>query len=136
MDRRSLLLSGLATAAAVAAAPHALAEGASPGAKIAETTSKCIAVGLACLAHCQRELAAGNKSMAECEASVSDMLAACEALQKIATRGSKHLKTFAKACADVCADCAKTCEPHAKHMAECKACMDACNDCKKACDAA
>ena len=101
--------------------------------KIAETASKCIAVGLKCLDHCHKELAQGTKMMAECATTVSDTIAACEALQKLATSGSPHLKAMAKVCADICKDCMTKCEPHTSHMAICKECMDACKACMDAC---
>ena len=105
----------------------------SSSAKIAQSASKCIAVGLDCLAHCQKELAQGNKMMAECAATVADTIAACEALQKLAAANSPHLKAMAKVCAEICKSCAKKCEPHIDHMEVCKACMNACKECADAC---
>ena len=144
MDRRELVGNSL-TAVAVLFAASSLPMGAARGvasaaeaawAKVVESTSKCIAVGLACQTHCQTELGKGNKEMSECLTTVSDMLVACEALQKLAARGSKHAKAFAANCAVVCADCAKACEKHAKHMEICKDCGEACQNCEKACTAA
>ena len=71
--------------------------------------------------------------MADCVQSVSDTIAACEALQKLASSNSPHLKTMAKACGEVWKDCASKCEPHSDHMEICKACMNACNECAKLC---
>jgi Cys-rich four helix bundle protein (predicted Tat secretion target) len=101
--------------------------------KIGETASKCIAVGLVCLAHCQQSLAQGSKEMAACSASVSDMLAACETLQKLAASNSPHLAAMAKVCGEICKTCATKCEPHSKNMDVCKACMNACKSCADAC---
>lgn len=101
-------------------------------AKVAASASKCIEIGLACVKHCEEQLASGNKDMAACLSSVQDMLAACEALHKLAVRGSKHVTAVAKACIEVCADCAKACEPHRK-MAVCGDCYDRCRECEAAC---
>jgi Cys-rich four helix bundle protein (predicted Tat secretion target) len=101
--------------------------------KLGETSSKCIAVGLKCLAHCQQSLAQGSKVMAECAASVSDMIAAVSALQRLAASNSPHVKAMAKVCGDICKSCATKCEPHSKTMDICKACLDACKECADAC---
>lgn len=104
-------------------------------AKLAETADRCARVGAACAKHCEDMMAKGNKDMAECLTTVQDMVIACDALAKLASRGSKHTAAMAKTCATICAECAKVCEPH-KAMAECKACMESCKDCEAACKAA
>lgn len=132
--RATLIAVGSASLGSVASTTFAAKSVAAPGAwkEVADTAAHCLKVGLACAAHCEEQLKAGNKDMAACHATVVDMLAACEAMQKLAVRGSKHAATFAKACAAVCADCIKACEPHAK-MQECADCAAACKDCEKAC---
>ena len=141
MERRQLILGGVATVAATAVLDQlnssltgskALAAPALD--QLQATASKCISAGLQCINLCRKELANGNKSMAECLGTVTDMLASCEALQRLAANESKHLSALAKVCQKVLADCAKSCEPHAKHMKECEACMTACRDCEKACN--
>lgn len=127
---------GLALSGLGASLGGSVALGATAGnAKIADAATKCLTVGELCAAHCVEMLGAGQKDMAACLASVRETLAACEALRKLAATGSARLKAFAAVCADICADCAKACEPHVK-MAECKACQDACKECEKACRAA
>ena len=74
--------------------------------------------------------------MAECLQSVLETVAACEALQKMASYSSTYTRSLAQLTAKICADCAKLCEKHATHMEICKACMEACKDCEKACLAA
>lgn len=64
--------------------------------------------------------------MADCAASVQQMLAVCRATSSLCAMGSKYAASMAKLCAEACADCAKLCEPHAGHHAECKACFEAC----------
>lgn len=105
-------------------------------AKLADVSGKCVATGLDCISHCQKELMQGNKMMAECLQSVLELVAACEGLEKLARYDSTYTKDFAKATAKVCGDCAKICEKHAGHMATCKECMEACKACEQACLAA
>lgn len=100
---------------------------------VADTAALCLKAGMACAAHCEEQLKKGNKEMANCHTAVTDMMAACEAMQKLAARGSKHAPAFAKATAAACADCIKACEVHAKHMPECADCVAACKECEKAC---
>jgi Cys-rich four helix bundle protein (predicted Tat secretion target) len=101
------------------------------------SASQCVKAGDACIAHCQREFAAGNKAMAECQKTVMNMVAVCEALAKLAAYNNaeeSHIKAYAKVCASFCNDCAAACEKHASHHAVCKACLDSCKDCAGACE--
>ena len=105
---------------------------------IVESSSDCLKSGQACLVHCQKLLAAGDTSMAECQAAVVNMLASCEAMMKVASYDnmSKDLiKDLASTCAKICENCAKACEAHAKHHKECKACLESCKKCIKTCKA-
>lgn len=140
MDRRQLVsgaaVAGAASVLGVTLGSATAAASTGAWAKVAETAAACQTTGDACVAHCIAELAKGNKAMAECLASVNDMLASTGALMKLASYGSKHAKAHAKACAEVCKECAKICEVHAKHMDVCKRCMEACQACEKACVAA
>jgi Cys-rich four helix bundle protein (predicted Tat secretion target) len=147
MNRRDLLIQGMgissvagvaalmqvtdafagdASKAAPAAASSALA-------KVLETSSRCVTTGLVCIKHCQKELLAGNKMMAECLQSVLELVSSCENLMTLVALESVYAKDFAKLTAKVCSDCGKICEKHAKHMEACKACMEACRECEKAC---
>ncbi|MCR9165589.1 MAG: four-helix bundle copper-binding protein [Nannocystaceae bacterium] len=95
--------------------------------ELVNIVADCVAAGRVCLNHCLRMLGTGDTSMAECSRAVSDMLAICEASESLAAAGSKHLKALAKVCVTACTDCAKACEPHVGHHAECKACKEACD---------
>ncbi|MDQ3235248.1 MAG: Csp1 family four helix bundle copper storage protein [Pseudobdellovibrionaceae bacterium] len=144
MNRRDMILQtatsvgtlavGLAAGTQALAADKPVATG--NFSKLADTAHACVKTGLICMSHCQKELAQGNKSMAECLKSVMELVAACESLEKLALYGSAHTRDFAKVTAKICADCAKICEKHAQHMEICKACMEACKECEKACAAA
>lgn len=104
---------------------------------VRDTTAKCIGLGETCMAHCTDYMEVNHK-MADCQRAVMNMLAVCEALNRVAHYNNsdvKMMKALAANCADYCNACAKECEPHAAGMEECKACMDACKECAKACEA-
>ena len=115
--------------------------GAGPSPKeqdVARTASACVAAGETCVAHCTRELAAGNTSMANCNARVHEMLATCRAILSLASSGSSLTKAMAAVCADACKNCAEACAEHKSHWAhgmhlECKACYESCLACEKSC---
>lgn len=142
MNRRELMKHA-ASSVGTLAIGLSMADGAKAAAKVegkfgklAETSNLCVSTGLSCISHCQKELAQGNKMMAECLQSVLELVAACESLERLARYDSAYTRDFAKVTAKICGDCAKLCEKHAKHMDVCKACMEACIDCEKACLAA
>ncbi|HPH67362.1 MAG TPA: Csp1 family four helix bundle copper storage protein [Kofleriaceae bacterium] len=102
--------------------------------------SDCLVKAQACAAHCERELANGNKDMAQCARAVADMLALCGALAPLVARESNLDAKLAVVCADACAACVTACNAHAAHFAhgmhlECKACGEACSKCEAACRA-
>lgn len=141
MDRRDVLKSaGAFTLAALSSA--ALAEshehhhhGGHPNAKVIGTATTCIEKGQICVAHCLTLLGDGDKAMAGCAKSVSQMLAVCSALQQLAIQESKHLKEIARLAAKTCQECEKECKKHADKHEVCKDCMDACTACRKECEA-
>lgn len=107
-------------------------------AELIDTTTACIKTGEACLAHCERELAQGNKSMADCNTKVHEMLALTKAMLTLASMGSAEAIKLAPVCAEACHACAQSCAEHREHFShgmhlECKDCMEACQACDKAC---
>ena len=158
LDRREIL-TGLATLGTVLLAgdaraqtkppPHAGHEGhgqdaaapapASPALQaVIEATDRCLRDGRFCMARCTDHLAAGTPLMADCQRAVMNMLSVVEAMADVAgyrNAAPANMKALATTCAAFCHSCAKACEPHAEHHAECKACKDACLDCAKACEA-
>ena len=92
----------------------------------------CQIAGEICQAHCQMMLATGDTSLAECSASVRDMMAGCSSLMQMAASNSKYLPGMAKLCSQILEDCEKQCKEHADHK-ECKACAQACADCLEEC---
>ncbi|MBL0123856.1 MAG: four-helix bundle copper-binding protein [Betaproteobacteria bacterium] len=95
----------------------------------------CITKGEVCLAHCLVLLGDGDKSMAECSKSVNQMLAICNALQKLAAQQSKRTPALVKIALETCTECEKECRKHEKKHAECKACAESCAESIKQCKA-
>lgn len=142
MDRREFLMVGAGAVAGVVAGgaaalagseaqPAAVGEAGKAGgaqgvAAFTAALSRCLETGNACMDHCLRLLAAGDKTLGECARAVHEMLAVCQATAALAPTDSRHRKTVIALCRDVCADCEKACRKHEDHHAECKACADAC----------
>jgi len=75
------------------------------------------------------------KEMAICAIRVSDMVAACTAIEQLAIYNSPHLPKMAKVVMDICKDCEKECRKFEKEEAICKETANSCvvcfNECKK-----
>ncbi len=130
MDRRDFVLSGLAS---MAATPVFASAKGSKMPSLGVALAECQEVGLRCVQQCKAELANGNKEMAACLDTVLDMLAACEALQKLSAYQSKLVAKQGVVAAEACDTCEKACEKHAKHMAICAECAEACKKCAQLC---
>lgn len=136
MNRREALVgSSVFTAAlalgALSCAKNAVAHtaehahgGGSP--ELSDAALACIKAGNACLAHCIGMISSGDTSMAGCLATVTDMVAAMDALAKLASRGGKRLAETTKALVAYCEDCAAECQKHADHHPVCKDCLESC----------
>ena len=155
MERRDFIKSGLAgatvglmTASAASAQDHAHGHNEKKSyspppvnaelEKVAETAHDCVRHATACISECNRVLATGEGSMADCQEAVLSMISVCEATAENATMqlvNEKLLRNLVKVCAEFCDYCAEACEAHAEHYAECKNCMESCLDCSKACKA-
>ena len=130
------LLAGTAAAAAVLATSNlAQAEHVSHNShshhKTADTSlidaaNHCAQAGEACLSHCIELVGHKDTSIAGCMHSVAETTEVCSTCAKLVTMQSKHVKSFAKICADACEDCEKECRKHAKKHHECKDCADSC----------
>jgi Cys-rich four helix bundle protein (predicted Tat secretion target) len=143
IDRRNLLLGagalGLGTlAAAVGGSPFAnlaYAEEQRKGGKreaMIDAIHGCVKTGEACLSHCLDSFKTGDTAMANCAASVTEMLAFCTAHGRMASLDSKYTKEMCQLAIKVCGDCEKECRKHEKHP-PCKACADACKKCIEEC---
>ncbi|MDH5446253.1 MAG: four-helix bundle copper-binding protein [Gammaproteobacteria bacterium] len=138
LTRREVLL-GTGAVLASAGIPNAFAaDGHHHGhqgkhSKLIESALHCMRDGEACLDHCMQFFKKGDTSMAACAESVTELVAMCTALQKMASYDSKHLGKLASVCMKVCKDCEKECNKHAKKHEVCAACARSCKDCIKAC---
>jgi Cys-rich four helix bundle protein (predicted Tat secretion target) len=143
MNRREILVAGAAGVALLAQGREAAAQApkkADARTALLDSLLKCVATGEACLAHCATELGKGDKSMANCNRRVHEMLALVRATHSLAALDSELLGKAAAVCATACKLCADACGEHKAHFAhgmhlECKACMEACLECEKACRA-
>ena len=102
--------------------------------KLIDAASDCVLKANICLQHCLVLLGQGDKTLAACAQSASQVAAVCAALQQMASAEAKRLPQFAKAVMDICNDCAEECKKTDKHP-ECKACGEACVACAKECKA-
>ena len=94
----------------------------------------CIEKGQVCLSHCIMLMGEGDKAMAACAKSVSQLLAVCTSLQQLAAQESPYVRDMARIAARVCKDCEAECKKHADKHAACKDCLEACADCRKECE--
>lgn len=144
MNRRELLLSGVALAGAAMVGSSQAAEhdhmmmhdhqhGAPANAALAAAASDCLQKGQVCLSHCLVLLGQGEKDMAGCAQSVNQMMVLCDALQQLANQNSKHLPKLASIAMDVCKQCEDECKKHADKHEVCKACGESCAACYKEC---
>ena len=137
MDRREMLAGAglLAVAgAALAAQDHSHHHhGGGKYAALATSSADCLRVGQTCLAHCHVLLGQGDKEMGACAASVTQMLAACDALMKLSAADSRFTPKMAAVALAICEDCEKECRKHEKKHKECKDCAEACVACAREC---
>jgi Cys-rich four helix bundle protein (predicted Tat secretion target) len=143
MDRRKFLATA-GTAAAVASASQAFAQGMMGGEMetpmhppkfkaLQAEALKCVGTGNDCLRHCLGMYSMKDTSMAGCADAAFQLVAACAALNTLASVNSEHTGHLAKAVAMVCRDCQKECEKYPR-VAECKACGESCKACAAECD--
>jgi Cys-rich four helix bundle protein (predicted Tat secretion target) len=86
----------------------------------------CVQAARVCIAHCQQQLAQGDKSLAECLRTALDTDVVCNATLQLAGLNSRFTAEQARASIAVMQACVDACKEHAQHHAECKTCHDAC----------
>ena len=139
MDRREMLTAAAGIAVATMSAQTFADEHdhhhhtGHPYQGLIEATAHCLMAGQACQQHCIELLGQGDKEMAACLTTVTDMLATCQALQKLASQKSKHVGKMAGIALDVCKQCEEECRKHEKKHETCRACAEACAACAKEC---
>ncbi len=148
MNRRELLLGAVAMAATATAGKAFSAEmdhehmnmgmmhdhKSTRNEKLIAAASDCVLKANICLQHCIVLMGQGDKELAACSKSASQVAAICTALQQLASAESKSLPQLAKVAMDICKDCEDECKKTDKHP-ECKACGEACAACYKECKA-
>ena len=143
MNRRNLMtqsgavvLAALSTAVVAADDPHAHHHAAASTYEgLVLATADCSAKGQACVSHCIDLLGQGEKEMAACAKSVSQMLALCGALESLAIQQSGYVPALVKLAVESFQACEKECRKHEKKHTQCKDCADACANCIKQCKA-
>jgi Cys-rich four helix bundle protein (predicted Tat secretion target) len=99
---------------------------------VSETSAKCVLEGNNCLRHCFGMLSMNDSSMAECTKASFDVIAACGALETLASVNSSYTPAFAKIVMDMCLACKKECDKFPQYSecvdmgASCKACAEEC----------
>jgi len=91
-----------------------------PNANLIDAAADCEKKAQACLTHCLAMLSTGDTSMAVCAATARDTIASAQALQALAAADSKHLKSMARTCAEICRDCDAECRKHQDKMQVCR----------------
>jgi Cys-rich four helix bundle protein (predicted Tat secretion target) len=146
MNRRELLMGAAAMAVAATATKSMAAEHmhdhsamahdhkSSRNEKLIAAAADCALKANICLQHCLVLLGQGDKDMAACAKSATQVSAICNALQQLAMAESKNLPQLAKVAMDICKDCEDECKKTDKHP-ECKACGESCAACYKECKA-
>lgn len=102
--------------------------------KLIDAAADSIKKGQICLQHCIDALSQGDKELGKCAMVVNDMLAACVAVQQLASYNSPHLPKMAKVASAICRDCEDECRKFEKKHEVCKASAEACAACYKECD--
>jgi len=143
MERRALLLgaglvvAGAAVQTAIAAEDHSQHQhGGGTYPALAAAAANCVKAGQVCLDHCFALLGQGDKTLAPCAQSATQMTAVCATLQLLAAQNSKYLAKYAKVCMEVCQGCEAECRKHAAAHQACKDCAASCAACAKACQSA
>lgn len=140
MNRRELLVGGIALAGAAvvgkaqaATHDHAHHHAAPASGALTLAIADCIQKGEVCLNHCIELMGQGEKEMAACARSVSQMLSVCGALQQLANQNSQQVGRMAAIAMDVCKQCEDECKKHAAKHETCKACGESCAACYAEC---
>ncbi len=138
-SRRNFILGALAVtlssasieASAAAKGHHHHHHGPAKHAGLLNAAMDCVKKGKLCKGHCIELIKVGDTSIGDCLEAVIDTISMCETLAQLAVSDSRHLKSFAKVCIEVCKDCEKECRAHKDKHKECKACMESCENCIK-----
>ena len=138
MERREFM-AAMSAAAALASVTPAFAE---EGAKVhhhppkykalADAAGKCVVDGDSCLRHCFGMLSMNDTSMADCTKASFDTIAACRALETLASVNSPYTASVAKAVESICLACKKECDKFPQYS-ECVDMAKSCEACAAEC---
>ena len=139
MERREFMTT-LGAAAAVMSAMPAFAESAGgvhhmhpPKYKaLSDAAGKCVLDGDNCLRHCFGMLSMNDTSMADCTKASFDTIAACRALETLASVNSPYAVSVAKAVESICLACKKECDKFPQYS-ECVDMAKSCEACAAEC---
>lgn len=149
MNRRDAILTGMGAVVTLAATANAQPKPdpkkpappkADPRVALLAALQACLVKARLCEAHCDAQLANGNKEFARCAATVADTIDVGHATEALVARKSGSAKKLVELCSATCKECSAACLEHKAHFAhgmhvECKECMEACDACIKACAA-
>lgn len=125
-------VSTMATAAFAQHEHHAHAAG--KYAALVSTSAECANAADACVAHCEELLRQGDKSIANCLKTSSQVAIVCGSLRSLAARNADLTPQMAKVALKACKDCEAECRKHEKTHAVCKTCGDSCAACAAECE--
>lgn len=100
--------------------------------ELVKSASHCAMLAEQCVKVCYDQLEAGDKSMAECGRKLEELIATCNAIEKMAIYNSVNLKEMAKLTAKVCEESENECLKHKDHK-QCVDCAKACRECIEQC---
>ncbi|HFE45648.1 MAG TPA: hypothetical protein ENJ18_09165 [Nannocystis exedens] len=86
----------------------------------------CIESGQLCQARCLVRLGEGEKAMAACTRTVTEMIALSQALAGIAAGSPPSLRALAGISRDVCQRCQRACLVYAEEEPSCRECAASC----------
>ncbi|MCG8412879.1 MAG: twin-arginine translocation signal domain-containing protein [Pseudomonadales bacterium] len=136
ISRRTVMKGAAALTAAMAGA-NAMANGHSHEGShdhIVDSTLQCKKDAEACMHHLVTEMANGASDLGTCAHKVSEAMAVCESLLRLAVHDSSHLEAMAKVAVDVKRDCVTECDKHADAHEACAALARSCRSCIEACE--
>ena len=138
MERREFMTT-LGAVAALSVSPAFAEEGGKPVhhhppmyKALMESSAKCVSTGEECLRHCFGMLSMNDTSMADCTKASFDTIAACRALETLASVNSPYAASVAKAVESICLACKKECDKFPQYS-ECVDMAKSCEACAAEC---
>lgn len=135
VDRRVFLAAaGSVALATTAGSANAKTFSGTVYSELAVAARECSASGSACINECIIDMRNKSLMLVECLARLQELVAACDALAKMASLGTKHLVAFAAVTKEVCAYCEEELRKHVDHHPSCGEGAAACAKCARECE--